>query len=403
MKEPIQVVHEFWEQFARTDPLWAILSDPSKRNRQWDLQHFFQTGQDELSPLFYHLELLRIPVAKGRALDFGCGVGRATQALASYFESVVGVDISETMIRLAGKVNRFPGKVRYVHNQADDLSVFPDNGFDFVYSNIVLQHLRPETTFRYLAEFMRVMRSNGLLVFQLPSHQRPQIAATELASTPMADDAYQASLMIREAPQGPVAPETGLTLEIRIRNASGHDWIRRRHGPIRVGNHWLANDGRTRLIQDDGRTLLPEALPASQECSAILFIKTPSQPGDYICEIDLVHEGISWFRDKGAKTVSFPLHVGPKADPLPEAGSFAAGSTPKVHDSPALKPRLSAQEFYSGLSAPSETPGPFPMHGIPCDQISDFFCRRGAEVLRLEEDEHGGPEWAGYRYFVKKI
>jgi SAM-dependent methyltransferase len=391
MKANIHTVHVFWEQHAQSDPLWAILSDPTKKNRQWDLQHFFQTGRHEMSLLFYHLDHLNIQIVKGKALDFGCGIGRVTQALATYFASVVGVDISETMIRLADKFNQLPGKVSYVKNQVDNLEIFSDDEFSFLYSNIVLQHLQPELALQYLGEFLRIMRSGGLLVFQLPSHSRPQNAVAETTFKPMANDAYEASLLVRKIPKDPVGPEKELTLDVHIHNASQHDWLRRFHGPIRIGNHWLANNGNTMLIQDDGRTLLPEELAAGEECSTQLRITTPSQNGNYICEIDLVHEGISWFKDKGSETLRFPVRVGSQEDQFSAAKVFANGGSRKVNGMPVFETRLSAKEF-----------GPFPMYGIHCDRIIEFFRTAGAEVLRMEEDEHSGQEWIGYRYFVKK-
>jgi len=40
---------------------------------------------------------------------------------------------------------------------------------DFVYSRLVLQHIHPRYVRQYLAEFVRVLRNDGVLVFQLPT------------------------------------------------------------------------------------------------------------------------------------------------------------------------------------------------------------------------------------------
>src|SRR5262249_51827296 len=45
--------------------------------------------------------------------------------------------------------------------------------FDFVYSNIVLQHMRPKDQHLALAELIRVLAPAGLLVFQLPEAPLP--------------------------------------------------------------------------------------------------------------------------------------------------------------------------------------------------------------------------------------
>ena len=84
----------FWDEFAKYDPLWAILSDPTKAGRLWDLPRFLETGKREISLLFYQLRALGLEIERTAALDFGCGVGRLSQPLAAHFQRVVGVDVS---------------------------------------------------------------------------------------------------------------------------------------------------------------------------------------------------------------------------------------------------------------------------------------------------------------------
>jgi len=164
---------ENWDCLAQNDPLWAICTDPSKRNRGWNQEEFFSTGQAEIETVLQYISSLGLtPEFDGAALDFGCGVGRLTQALASRFAACIGVDISPTMVKTADSLNRYPGKCRYVLNDSDKLPGLGDNHFAFVYSSIVLQHIAPEYTVGYLREFARVLKPGGILVFQLPSHRR---------------------------------------------------------------------------------------------------------------------------------------------------------------------------------------------------------------------------------------
>ncbi len=158
-----------WEQFGRDDPYWAILTDPTKRGQKWDIEAFYRSGQQEIGHLMHYLEQHTIPVAKENALDFGCGAGRLTQALADYFQQVTGVDIAESMIRLSRKRNPRPDRVSFLHNTDPDLRQLSDESMDLVYSNITLQHIPPALIRNYLKEFMRVLRHEGLLVFQLPA------------------------------------------------------------------------------------------------------------------------------------------------------------------------------------------------------------------------------------------
>jgi SAM-dependent methyltransferase len=171
-----------WNRLARHDPLWAILARPGKRNRRWDPEEFFATGRDEIEAVMRGIEGLGCPAARGRALDFGCGIGRNTQALATWFDHVTGVDISPAMLDLAQKHNRAPERCAYVLNADDDLRAFPDATFDFIYSRLVLQHLPLRQARRYVREFLRILRPAGLLLFQLPSRRRPRPAWQVLAS-----------------------------------------------------------------------------------------------------------------------------------------------------------------------------------------------------------------------------
>lgn len=169
----LNTLKQNWDCLAQNDPFWAICTDPSKRDRGWNQEDFFFTGQAEIETVLQYLSSLGLtPDFDGAALDFGCGVGRLTQALASRFVACVGVDISPNMVKTAGSLNRYPGKCRYVLNDSDKLTCLADNHFAFVYSSIVLQHIAPQYIVGYLREFSRVLKPGGILVFQLPSRRR---------------------------------------------------------------------------------------------------------------------------------------------------------------------------------------------------------------------------------------
>ncbi|MBK8914124.1 MAG: class I SAM-dependent methyltransferase [Phycisphaerales bacterium] len=160
-----------WDAFARSDPLWAILTAPDTRGNRWDPQAFFETGRREIAGLLQLLEELSLSPQRGIALDFGCGVGRLSQALAGHFERVVGVDIAAGMIERACRENRHGPRVRYMRNERGDLACLPDSEFDLVYCNIVLQHMEPRFAKSYIGEFLRVLSPNGVLCFQLPERR----------------------------------------------------------------------------------------------------------------------------------------------------------------------------------------------------------------------------------------
>jgi SAM-dependent methyltransferase len=385
---------EFWERHAQRDPLWAILSDPVKKGRKWDLPEFFETGTREIAVLLYRLAELEIPISLGTALDFGCGVGRLTQALAAHFDQAVGVDISPTMIALAEKLNTHANRVRYVANSRDDLSVFDADSFDFIYSAIVLQHVQPATTRRYLADFFRILKKGGVLVFQLPSHARPA-RDRRPSATAMPDDAYRAQVTVQALPQTVLAPSSEIRAVGSVKNISSRSWSRLEHGSIGLGNHWLDGRGEMMLVQDDGRVSLPPTLGPGEAFDFALKMQAPRIPGAYQCEIDLVHEAVCWFADRGSNSARFAVRVGQQPDD-------ATGRGDERRPAAFASAGVARRDIYDDLPAQTEEPGTIPMYCIERNDVASLVSAHGAQLIQVDEDTQCGMEWVGYRYFVRK-
>jgi SAM-dependent methyltransferase len=161
-----------WETNARLDALWAVLTLDGKLGGQWDERDFFETGRQEIAEVFRFMERNAIAVAqRPAALDFGCGVGRITNALAARVDRIVGIDISREMIQRARRY--FPALTFHL-NESDALGDFATGSVDLIYSNIVLQHLNGMLQAHYLREFGRLLRPGGLAIVQIPS-RRPTV------------------------------------------------------------------------------------------------------------------------------------------------------------------------------------------------------------------------------------
>ena len=158
-----------WEAFGREDPLWAVLTEPSRKGGRWDPDEFLATGEREVAEVFAELDAFGVATMDGRALDFGCGAGRLTQALAGRFDRCDGVDIAASMIAAAEHLNRHGERVSYHVNPSADLALFGGETFDFALSYIVLQHMEPRYAKRYIAEFVRVLKIGAVAVFSLPT------------------------------------------------------------------------------------------------------------------------------------------------------------------------------------------------------------------------------------------
>lgn len=171
-----------WESLAERDALWAILTDSSKVGRKWELAEFMATGEAEIETVINHLATINLtPDFRGTALDFGCGVGRLTQALARRFASCVGLDISQQMIQKADALNQYKN-CQYLANSSLHLP-FLAGSFSFIYSNIVLQHVPRRFSLAYLAEFIRVLAPGGVLVFGVQDTSDPRISSRVLIRT----------------------------------------------------------------------------------------------------------------------------------------------------------------------------------------------------------------------------
>jgi ubiquinone/menaquinone biosynthesis C-methylase UbiE len=164
-------IRQQWEALGTDDPYWAVLSDPGKQHGRWNKNEFFQTGVQEIALILSRAASLGVNLGSELALDYGCGVGRLSRALATRFQRVVGVDISDTMLAEARSVNARFSNVHFVRNNGNALPGIADRTVDFIYSNIVLQHSPKEVQQSLIKEFCRILRPGGVLVFQTPSSQ----------------------------------------------------------------------------------------------------------------------------------------------------------------------------------------------------------------------------------------
>ena len=71
---------------------------------------------------------------------------------------------------------------------------------------------------------------------------------------------------------------------------------------INVADAWFRNDGKSLVTNTDGRAGLLLDLWPGKAADIRLQITAPVQAGEYILEIDLVQEGVAWFKDKGSQT-----------------------------------------------------------------------------------------------------
>ena len=152
MSVPAPDSTEYWSERSRLDPLAAVL-DPGAagdgKNAQIDRMH--------------RLALRRV-LAGQRArsvLDFGCGTGRMSRAVAWFADLVTAIDTSREWSERAREPNTDP-RVDFTTYDGHVLP-FDDASFDTVVSVVVLQLYRDTVArFRSIAqELARVLRPAG--------------------------------------------------------------------------------------------------------------------------------------------------------------------------------------------------------------------------------------------------
>jgi SAM-dependent methyltransferase len=156
---------------ARVDPYWGVLTHPEGKHGAWSRADFLASGEEQIERSLAVARSVALPQRWDAALDFGCGLGRLTRALSTRFATAHGVDVSESLIEQARALNRDAEHCDFRVLGAEGLSAFDGESIDLVCSLLVLQHQdRRSTVAAYIAEFIRVLRPGGVVVFQMPTH-----------------------------------------------------------------------------------------------------------------------------------------------------------------------------------------------------------------------------------------
>jgi len=160
-------VEAVYEKFGAEEPFYAVLSYDEYKQDNLDAEQFFRTGEELIGERLQAIVDYPLEIDPARALDFGCGVGRLTNALGRHFEEVIGVDVSSTMIENANKLRRSEN-CTFVVNKQQDLSLFGDDHFSFIYSDITIQHIPVPASENYIRDFLRILKPGGLALFLIP-------------------------------------------------------------------------------------------------------------------------------------------------------------------------------------------------------------------------------------------
>jgi SAM-dependent methyltransferase len=162
-----------WRHFGETEPHWSVLTNPVffKETLPHHIAGFFEHGRGDVEQALNYLRRAGLR-AEGfdRALDFGCGVGRLTVALAVYAKQVVGVDVSQGHLNEAVKSAAEFGVRNAAFRAIGSVADLDDiGGFDLIISRIVLQHNPPPVMAAIYRKLLHALRPGGVAVIQMPT------------------------------------------------------------------------------------------------------------------------------------------------------------------------------------------------------------------------------------------
>lgn len=98
---------------------------------------------------------------------------------------------------------------------------------------------------------------------------------------------------------------------VHVRNTGSGVWCEQTVFPVRASYHLYRVDASARNLVsfDNTRTALPSGIEPGQELTVVLRIPEPGPPGHYVAEVDLVHEGVRWFSERGLRPLSLAFTV----------------------------------------------------------------------------------------------
>jgi SAM-dependent methyltransferase len=158
-----------WEAFGSEDPDWAVLTDHALRGGGWaeHLDEFYASGRHDVATDLDRLPDLLASAGRETAVDWGCGTGRLSFALAEHFARVVSVDLASSML----DVTRRRAAERGITNlELVRVEAFVPCDAALVYSAHVVQHMRSHREMRgALATMCSSVGMGGYLIVDVPS------------------------------------------------------------------------------------------------------------------------------------------------------------------------------------------------------------------------------------------
>ncbi len=160
-----------WDRRAQIDPYYWVAAtqeadlESYENSAQIDCEAFLK-GFLKIKDLEWSEQMAKTLFQDQVLLDLGCGIGRMTAPLASYFKKAIGVDVSEQMIIKAKSLHETIENLSFYSNSGTDLSMVEPASVDVVCSYSVLAHLPIDVTESYFLEVGKILKPQGYFRYQ---------------------------------------------------------------------------------------------------------------------------------------------------------------------------------------------------------------------------------------------
>ena len=160
-----------WEKWGVKDPYFGVIRNENFRNHRLTEEFkkaFFETGKSDVN---FVLEVCRREIDQSflpkKVLDFGCGVGRLVIPFAQIAEQVVGLDVSDSMLKEAQTNCNEHGVQNARFFKSNDSLSFLDEKFDLIHSLIVFQHIPIERGRSIFTNLINQLNDGGICAIQI--------------------------------------------------------------------------------------------------------------------------------------------------------------------------------------------------------------------------------------------
>ena len=165
LADPVHDTDAEWEKWGSRDPYFGVLTHDRFRSTALTAaayNDFFESGRLHVNQVLASCRRhFGIAFDPQRVLDFGCGVGRVLIPFSEVCATVVGTDVSASMLAEARRNCARFGVTNAELLLADDTLRAVEGPFDLVHSSIVLQHIESERGLDLIARLVERIAPGG--------------------------------------------------------------------------------------------------------------------------------------------------------------------------------------------------------------------------------------------------